>query len=85
MQQIDQHASTDCEKLLVATKCDKESKVISSDQGLALAKKFNMTFFETSSQTGTGVNEAFEHIAKNIKDKQTPGGSKRGNLNKNAS
>jgi len=51
--------------------------VISSDQGLNLAKKFNMTFFETSSQTGHGVNEAFEYIAKTLKDKQTPGGPKR--------
>jgi Ras-related protein Rab-8A len=68
MQQIDQHATTDCEKLLLATKCDKETK-------------FNMTFFETSAQTGLGVNEAFEHIAKSIKNKQTPGGPKRGFLN----
>jgi len=80
MLQIDQHASTDCEKLLIATKCDKESKVISSDQGLNLAKRFNMTFFETSSQTGVGVNEAFEYIARTIKNKQTPGGPKRGNM-----
>ena len=78
---IDQHATTDCEKLLLATKCDKETKVISSEEGLKLAKKFNMTFFETSAQTGLGVNEAFEHIAKSIKNKQTPGGPKRGFLN----
>ena len=31
MQQIDQHASSDIEKMLVATKCDKENKVVSSD------------------------------------------------------
>lgn len=78
MQQIDQHATTDCEKLLVATKCDKETKVISSEDGLKLAKQFNMSFFETSAQTGQNVIEAFEHIAKSIKDKQTPGGPKRG-------
>ena len=81
MQQIDQHATTDCEKLLVATKCDKETRVISSEEGLKLATKFNMTFFETSAQTGLGVNEAFEHIVKSCIKKQTPGGPKLGVLN----
>lgn len=37
MQQIDQHATPDCEKLLVATKCDKETKVISTEEGQRLA------------------------------------------------
>jgi GTPase SAR1 family protein len=64
-----------------ATKCDKETKVISSVEGLKLATKFNMTFFETSAQTGLGVNEAFEHIVKSCIKKQTPGGPKLGVLN----
>lgn len=52
LQQIRDHASTDIEKCLVATKCDKESKVIDSAKGLELAQEHGMSFFETSSMTG---------------------------------
>ena len=37
---------------------------------MALAKEFNMAFFETSARTGHNVNETFFHISKAIKDKQ---------------
>ena len=59
MCQIEEHASTDVEKMLIATKCDKENKVISSSQGLMLAQTHGMSFFETSALTGQNVNESF--------------------------
>lgn len=41
--------------MLVATKSDKDNKVVSTEAGLKLASEFKMTFFETSAQTGHNV------------------------------
>ena len=46
-----------------------DKKVISTEQGQALAKEFNMAFFETSARSGHNVHETFIYMAKQIKDK----------------
>ena len=58
--QIDQHANTGIEKMLVATKSDKEAdRKIDAERGLRLAQEHSMAFFETSALSGVNVNEAF--------------------------
>lgn len=65
------HASPNVEKILIGNKADlTDRKVIDTEQGMALAKEFGMSFFETSARTGSNVNETFFHISKAIKDKQ---------------
>ena len=70
LKQIDQHASSNVAKVLVANKCDKPDKVIESERGKALADQHGLAFFECSAKTGYNVQEIFQHIAQIIiKDK----------------
>lgn len=41
--------------MLIATKCDFEEKKVNSEQGLELAQRFNMAFYETSAKSGQNV------------------------------
>lgn len=70
IKQIEVHANSGVEKVLIGNKADLlDKKVITTEQGMELAKEYNMSFFETSARSGLNVNESFFHIAKLIKDK----------------
>ena len=43
-----------------------DSKVIDKERGEEMARENNMKFFETSALQGSGINEAFEFIARKI-------------------
>ncbi|KAF9288769.1 GTP-binding protein [Linnemannia elongata] len=65
---IEQHASEGVNKILIGNKCDMpDKKVISKDQGQALADEFGIKFLETSAKSNIGVEEAFLSIARDIK------------------
>ena len=50
------HANSNVEKILIGNKCDlTDKKVIETEQGLALAKEYGMSFFEASARTGHNV------------------------------
>ena len=71
VRQIEVHASSNVEKILIGNKADlTDKKVIDYEQGASLAKEFGMQFYETSARTGHNVNETFFYISKQIKDKQ---------------
>ncbi|KAJ3086118.1 GTP-binding protein, partial [Quaeritorhiza haematococci] len=74
---IEQHASEGVNKILVGNKCDMlEKKVISKEQGQALADEYGIKFLETSAKSNIGVEEAFFTLARDIKkrliDSQDP-------------
>lgn len=60
LQQLEQHGDAAVQRILVGNKSDlEELRKVSRAEGEALAKKFNMDFFETSAKTGQEVDEAF--------------------------
>ncbi|KAI8047529.1 rab-type small GTP-binding protein [Gilbertella persicaria] len=65
---IEQHASEGVNKILIGNKCDMEEKrVISKEQGQALANELGIPFAETSAKANISVEEAFFDLAREIK------------------
>ena len=52
--------------LLLGNKCDIEERAISKEQGQEMATSLKIKYYETSALNGTGINEAFEGITKEI-------------------
>ncbi|KAF9926823.1 GTP-binding protein, partial [Modicella reniformis] len=62
---IEQHASEGVNKILIGNKCDMpDKKVITKDQGQALADEFGIKFLETSAKSNICVEEAFFSLAR---------------------
>lgn len=63
METINKYTPSNLATILVGNKsdCEKE-RVISYEEGQALAEKFNILFKETSAMKGTGVNEVFTSL-----------------------
>ena len=59
--------------VLLGNKCDVEPRVITEEQGNKMAEELNINYFETSALNGQGINEAFEHLARDIMKKKGVG------------
>jgi len=70
LRDIKTNASEDMVIMLVGNKIDKETeRVISHEEGAALAREIGCPFFETSAVTGKNIMEAFKSMSKLCKDK----------------
>ncbi len=84
MGNIKEHASEKVDIALVGNKndCDEGDRVISKEQGEALAKSFGVPFYETSAKSGDGVESAFLGVAresvKRLVNDATGGGKSKG-------
>jgi Ras-related protein Rab-8A len=68
--QIQMHADVNVNKILIGNKCDiVEGRSVSTEEGEALAKEYNIQFFETSAKQDINVERAFLLIASNVKDR----------------
>jgi len=68
MRNIEEHATEDVKKMIVANKADlTEKRAISKERGQTLAMEHGVSFFETSAKGGQNVYEAFMSISREIK------------------
>ena len=67
MEQIELNAPNDARKILMGSICDDNDLMeVTEEEGKKLADEFGMNFFETSSETGYNVNEAFNFLIEDI-------------------
>ena len=66
-QNVEQHATEGVHKILIGNKCDwTEKRVVSEDQGRALAQELGIPFIETSAKSNINVEEAFFSLARSL-------------------
>mmetsp|Transcript_22122 Transcript_22122/g.37039 ORF Transcript_22122/g.37039 Transcript_22122/m.37039 type:complete len:207 (+) Transcript_22122:129-749(+) len=83
--QIQMHADVNVNKILIGNKCDvQDQRAISYEEGEALAKEYNIHFYETSAKQDLNVEKSFITIATDVKNRliadggagSAPGGHK---------
>jgi GTPase KRas protein len=56
---------------LLGNKCDVDSeRTVSMEEGVALARRYNCPFLETSARTGENVERAFSDLVRMLRDRQ---------------
>ena len=75
VQQIEKDGSTDVSKALVGNKCDisDDQRVVSYEEGRALAAEYGVPFFETSAKDNINVTEMFTGMAVNTAGRREGG------------
>uniref|UniRef100_A0A8D3AZG6 small monomeric GTPase n=1 Tax=Scophthalmus maximus TaxID=52904 RepID=A0A8D3AZG6_SCOMX len=64
---IEEHASSDVEKMVLGNKCDMaDRRQVSKDRGEKLAIDYGVKFLETSAKSSLNVEEAFYTIGRDI-------------------
>ena len=66
--QINEQASKQICVILIANKIDTDERVVTKEDGEALAQKFKLKFFESSAKEKINVDEAFDEIIKDISE-----------------
>lgn len=65
---VEQHASEGVNKILIGNKCDwEEKRVVSTEQGQALADELGIPFLEVSAKSNINIDKAFYSLATDIK------------------
>ncbi|XP_040024845.1 ras-related protein Rab-8B-like isoform X1 [Gasterosteus aculeatus] len=64
---IEEHASSDVEKMILGNKCDmSDRRQVSKDRGGKLAIDYGVKFLETSEKSSLNVQEAFYNMGRDI-------------------
>ncbi|TWW67545.1 Ras-related protein [Takifugu flavidus] len=66
MRNIEEHASSDVERMLLGNKCDMDKRQVPKERGEKLAIDYSIKFLETSAKAGLNVEEAFLTLARDI-------------------
>jgi Ras-related protein Rab-8A len=68
--QIQMHADVNVNKILIGNKCDMtDQRAVTFEEGEALAKEYNIQFFETSAKQDINVEKSFINIATEVKER----------------
>ncbi len=68
MHEIERFANQGVNKILVGNKCDlEEERKVSTEEGMELAKHFEIPFLETSAKNSVNVESSFVTMSKEIK------------------
>lgn len=68
MHEIERFATAGVCKILVGNKCDmEESRKVSYEEGLELAKHYELPFLETSAKNSVNVEQSFITMSQEIK------------------
>ncbi|CAL9728478.1 ras-related protein Sec4p [Monosporozyma unispora] len=88
---VNDHANDDAQLLLVGNKSDMDTRIVTYEQGEALAQELGLPFIESSAKDDSNVNEIFFTLAKLIQEKidsnamsNANGAVKDGNVNINS-
>jgi len=75
VENIDKYAADKVCKIIVANKCDCDSKdrIIDLARGEAFAEKYNIKHIETSAKSGLNIGKVFHMLAKDAKRCSEPG------------
>ena len=66
--QIQMHADVNVNKILIGNKCDmSDQRAVTFEEGEALAKEYNIHFFETSAKQNINVDTSFLTVATDVK------------------
>lgn len=79
--EIEKYSQAGVCKILVGNKCDMEDRrQVTYEEGKEFASQFGMPFLETSAKATQRVDEAFDTMTKEIKEKMMskPGGARGG-------
>ena len=68
--ELHEFAEKDTKAILVGNKIDLPNRVISSEEAIELARKYNCNFLEVSALLGTNVNEIFNSLTNTIYHQQ---------------
>lgn len=65
---VEQHATEGVNKILIGNKCDwEEKRVVSTEQGQALADELGIPFLEVSAKSNINIDKGFYSLAADIK------------------
>lgn len=66
--EIDRYATEGVQKLLIGNKSDMENRAIEAEQARAFAAERGIPFIETSAKNAENVEQAFQEMAKRLKE-----------------
>ncbi|CAL9736728.1 ras-related protein Sec4p [Monosporozyma servazzii] len=66
---VNDHANDDAQLLLVGNKSDMDTRIVTYEQGEALAQELGLPFIESSAKDDSNVNDIFFTLAKLIQEK----------------